>query len=607
MEIRNVAIIAHVDHGKTTLVDQILRQCNVFRAGQEVRERFLDSHDLERERGITITSKNFAVTYEGTRINLIDTPGHSDFGGEVERVLKMANGVLLLVDAFEGPMPQTRFVLQKALQLQLVPVVVINKVDRPGARPHEVLDEIFSLFVELNASDEQLDFRGVYAAGREGWAVDELEQERENLNPLLDMIVKHIPAPERVPGPVQMLVAALDHSDYVGRIGIGRIFRGTLRGKDPVVLIKRDGSLVKTQARRVYVFDNLGKREVEEVQCGDLCAVEGLDRVDIGDTLSDPDRPEPLPIIAVDEPTLSMFFMPNDSPGYGQEGKYVTSRQVRERLYRGAERDVALRVEDTPSADTFKVSGRGILHLSILIENMRREGHEFMVGRPQVIYKEIGGKKAEPVEVLSVDVPTELAGTVIEYAATRKGEMVAMEHAGERAQLEFHIPSRGLIGFRSKMLRATGGEIVMHHRFFQYEYFKGSIPQRATGSIVSQGKGRAVAFALDARQDRGRFFVAPGDDLYPGQVIGEHNIEGDLVVNAQKAKQLTNIRAAGSDRKMKLAPPVVLSLEESIEYLNPDEYLEATPQSLRLRKSILNETRRRMIEKQIKKQGTVED
>ena len=606
MDIRNVAIIAHVDHGKTTLVDQILRQSHVFRQDQQVRERIMDSDDLERERGITITSKNFAVTYQGTRINLIDTPGHADFGGEVERVLKMADGVLLLVDAFEGPMPQTRFVLQKAMQLNLKPVVVINKVDRKGARPHEVLDEVFNLFIELEASDDQLDFRGVYAAGRDGWAVGELEDERKDLAPLLDMIVNHVPPPAQVDGPLQMLVAAMDHSDYVGRIGVGRVVRGTIKAKQQVTLIKRDGSEVKTQARRLYVFDNLGRAEVDEVTCGDICAVEGLENVDIGDTIADAEHPEPLPLIAVDDPTLTMSFMPNDSPFYGKEGKYVTSRQVRERLHRGAERDVALQVEDTASADTFKVSGRGILHLSILMENMRREGFEFMVGQPQVIYKEIGGRKAEPVEVLSVDVPSDLAGTVIEFAATRKGEMVNMEKKEARSLLEFHIPSRGLIGFRSHMLRATAGEIVMNHRFHQYEYFKGSIPGRITGSIISMHPGRAVAFALDALQDRGTFFVEPGVELYTGQVIGEATKDEEVLVNAQKAKQLSNMRSSGSDRKMKIAPAVKMSLEEYLEHMSDDEYVEITPKSIRLRKSILDENERKKAAKRARISGAAD-
>ncbi|MFO7654276.1 MAG: translational GTPase TypA [Candidatus Krumholzibacteriia bacterium] len=597
MEIRNVAIIAHVDHGKTTLVDQILRQSQVFRPGQEVRERFLDSGDLERERGITITAKNFAIHYRGVRINLIDTPGHSDFGGEVERVLKMADGVLLLVDAFEGPMPQTRFVLQKALQLNLKPVVVINKVDRKDARPREVLGEVFDLFAELNASDDQLDFRGVYAAGRDGWAVGELEDERKDLSPLLEMIVNHIPSPVIQEGPLQMLVAAMDHSDYVGRIAIGRVVRGELQAKMKVALIKRDGRQVTAQVKKLFTFENLGRLEVDRVACGDIAAVVGLEDVDIGDTLSDPEQPEPLPIIAVDEPTLAMSFMVNDSPFFGQDGQYVTSRQIRERLGREAERDVALRVEDTASGDTFRVSGRGILHLAILMETMRRQGYEFMVGQPRVIYKEIDGRKAEPVEVLTVDVAEEYAGTVIEYAAGRRGELIKMEPSGGRSRLEFRIPSRGLIGFRSKMLRACGGEIVMHHRFYQYEYFKGSIPQRQTGSIVSMGRGEAVAYAIDALQDRGRFFIDPGEMLYGGQVIGEANKEGDILVNAQRAKQLSNMRASGSDRKMRIAPAVKLSLEEALEHINGDEYVEVTPHHIRLRKSLLDENARKQAEK----------
>jgi GTP-binding protein len=604
LNIRNIAIIAHVDHGKTTLVDQILRQCHAFREGQVVQERVMDSNDLERERGITITSKNFAVTYvrdDGeTRINLIDTPGHADFGGEVERVLKLADGVLLLVDAFEGPMPQTRFVLQKALQLGLKPLVVINKADRSQARPHEVLDEIFNLFLELEATDEQLDFRGVYAAGRDGWATAELDDERKDLTPLLDMIVDHMPAPKVQEGPLQMLVAAMDHSDYVGRIGIGRVVRGSIGAKDRVALLKRDGSSVTTQIKQLFVFDNLGRREVDRVVCGDICAVVGTEGVDIGDTIADIDHPEPLPIIDVDEPTLSMSFMVNDSPFYGKDGKFVTSRQLRDRLMRETDRDVALRVEETSSADTYRVSGRGILHLSILMETMRREGFEFMLGQPQVIYREIDGKKAEPVEVLSVDVPSELAGTVIEYAGGRRGEMTDMQQRDGRTKLEFHIPARGLIGFRSRMLQATGGEIVMNHRFYEYEFFKGSIPERQTGSIVSMGNGNCVAFALDALQDRGVFFVEPGEELYTGQVIGENNKDEDLVVNAQKAKQLTNMRASGSDRKMKIAPAIKMSLEEALEYINHDEYVEVTPHFMRIRKSVLDEISRRQAAKRKK-------
>ena len=597
MNIRNVAIIAHVDHGKTTLVDQILQQCQVFREGQQVRERFLDSGDLERERGITITSKNFAVSYHDTRINLIDTPGHADFGGEVERVLKMADGVLLLVDAFEGPMPQTRFVLQKALQLELTPLVVINKVDRPAARPEEVLDEIFDLFVDLGASDKQLDFRGVYASGRDGWAIDEMGDPRENLHPLLDKIVRHIPAPEHREGPLQMLIAAMTHSDYVGRIGIGRIVRGELHAKQSVVLVKRDGRQVKTRAAKVYTFENLGRQEVECVGCGDICSIVGLDDVDIGDTLADPEHPEPLALIAVDEPTLSMNFMANNSPGYGTEGKYSTNRQLRDRLMRELERDVALRVEDTAASDTFRVSGRGILHLSILMETMRREGFELMVGQPQVIYREIDGKKTEPVEELTADIPDEFAGTVIEYAAQRKAELVEMHPRDGRTRLLFHIPSRGLIGFRSQMLKSTGGEIVMYHRFRQYEFFKGSIPQRQSGSLISMRNGIAVAYALDGLQDRGRFFIEPGENLYTGQIIGDNPRDEDILVNAQRAKQLTNVRASGTDKKSNLAPPVKMSLEELLEYIAADECVEITPKSLRLRKLMLDENQRKKQEK----------
>ena len=597
MNLRNIAIIAHVDHGKTSLVDQVMKQCHLFRDGQKVAERLLDSGDLERERGITIRSKNIAVNYGGTRINIIDTPGHADFGGEVERVLKMADGVLLLVDAFEGPMPQTRFVLQKALQLHLKPIVVINKVDRPNARPLEVHAEVLDLFIELDADDDQLEFPGVYASGRDGWAVDELEDERRDLTPLLEMIVRHIPEPKVEEGPVQMLCTALDHSDYVGRIGIGRVFRGTLRVGEPVSVIKRDGASRNTVIRQLFTFDGLGRREVKEVACGDICAVVGLSDVEIGDTLADPLRPEPLSLIAVDEPTLTMSFLVNNGPFFGKEGRFCTSRQLRERLFKETERDMALRVESTPSPDEFKVSGRGILHLSILMENMRREGYEFMVGQPRVIYKTIDGRKAEPVEVLSVDVAAEHAGTVIEHLGTRRAEMVKMENREGRSHIEFRVPSRGLIGFRSRMLQATSGEIVLNSRFFQYEYFKGSIPQRQTGSIISMGRGAAVPFALDALQDRGRFFIEPGEELYGGQVIGESPKEGDIVVNAQKSKKLTNMRAAASDRSLKLAPPVKLSLEECLEHLAADEYVEITPASIRMRKSLLDENDRRRAER----------
>jgi len=562
-----------------------------------VTERILDSNDLERERGITITSKNISVTYKGVRINIVDTPGHADFGGEVERVLKMADGVLLLVDAFEGPMPQTRFVLQKALQLHLKPIVVINKVDRYGIRPSEVLDEIFDLFVELKADDDQLDFPVVYAAGRQGWAVNELAEKSSTLDPLLDLVLNEVPAPAVDPGPLQLLITALDYSDYVGRIGVGRVFRGTIHRDQPVVQFRRDGTQVSSKVRRLYVFEGLGRREVETVECGDICAVEGLDMVDIGDTLADLERPEPLPLIAIDEPTLTMTFFPNSSPGYGSDGKFVTSRQIRERLIKETERDMALRVDLGHGGEAFRVSGRGILHLAILMETMRREGFEFMVGQPRVIFKEINGRKSEPVEVLSVDVPQEHSGTVIEYVATRRGEMMQMETRDNRTRIEFHIPSRGLIGFRSTMLRATSGEIVVNHRFHQYEYFKGSIPERQTGSLVSMANGPAAAYALDALQDRGKLFVDPTEKLYTGQIVGENSREGDMVVNAQKGKKLTNIRAASSDKGIKLPPAIKMSLEECLEYLNRDELVEVTPKIFRLRKVFLDENTRKQEQK----------
>ncbi len=593
MPFRNVAIIAHVDHGKTTLVDQLLRQCRVFREGQQVRERYLDSGDLERERGITITAKNFAVHHRGVRINLIDTPGHADFGGEVERVLKMADGVLLLVDACEGPMPQTRFVLRKALELDLRPVVVINKVDRPGARPHAVLDAVFELFCELGASDAQLDFRGVYASGREGWAVAELEDARRDLTPLLDMIVEHVPPPVTREGPLQMLVAAMDHSDYVGRIAVGRVVRGTLRARQRLLLLKPDGRRLPVEAKQVFVFDNLGRRETDTVACGDIAAVVGAEGVDIGDTLAAADCPEPLPSLAVDEPTLSLDFVVNDGPFAGREGRFVTSRQLRARLRRAAEQDVSLRVADTGASDTFRVSGRGVLHLSILMESMRREGYEFLAGRPRVIDRTVDGVRHEPVELLVVDVPAGREGTVIEETARRRGDLRDMQHTENRVRMEFHVPSRGLIGLRSRLLRVTGGEVVLHHRFLRYEPHRGEIPHRQTGSIVSRGTGTVNAYALDALQDRGRFFVAPGEVVYAGQVIGEHNREEDLLVNAQKAKQLSNMRAAGADRKLQVAPPVRMGLEECLEHINPDEYVEVTPGHVRMRKVLLQEQARR--------------
>lgn len=593
--IRNIAIIAHVDHGKTTLVDQMLQQSNIFRENQVVRERFLDSNDLERERGITIFSKNISLRFKEVKINLIDTPGHADFGGEVERVLKMADGVLLLVDAFEGPMPQTRFVLQKALRLHLKPIVVINKVDRPDSRPDEVLNEVFDLFVELDANDSQLDFPTIYASGRNGWAIADLEDDRLSLEPLMDAILEHIPAPRVIDGPVQMQITSIDYNDYVGRVGIGRVFRGTMHENKKMVIIKRDGKQYSVDIRQLSTFEGLEKLAVEEVHSGDICAVVGVESIDIGDTLADAEEPEPLPIIAIDEPTISMTFMTNNSPFYGKEGKFVTSRQVRDRLYKEMKSDVALRVEDTASPDSFKVYGRGILHLSILIENMRREGYELQVGQPKVIYKVIDGKKAEPVEILIVDVPGDFAGKAIEIIGQQRGELVKMEPKGNIQHLEFHIPSRGLIGLRNRLLTATSGEAVMHHRFYQYEYFKGSIPQRQNGVLISMADGPSTGYAIDGLQDRGNFFIHAGDLVYKGQILGEHNKDKDLEVNIQRGKKLTNMRASGSDRALKLAPPIIFTLEEALEFINEDELVEVTPKSIRLRKLHLDENERKRV------------
>lgn len=591
--IRNIAIIAHVDHGKTTLVDQMLKQSNIFRDNQMVRERFLDSNDLERERGITILSKNISIRYKDVKINLIDTPGHADFGGEVERVLKMADGVLLLVDAFEGPMPQTRFVLQKALALNLKPIVVINKIDRPDSRPDEVLNEVFDLFVELNANDDQLDFPCIYASGRDGWAVKELGDTPENLVPLMDAILEHIHPPKPNPGPVQIQITSIDYNDYVGRIGIGRVYRGTLKQNERLVIIKRNGEEHPVSIRQIYTFEGLERKDVDEVENGDLCGVVGIEDIDIGDTLADAENPEPLPLIAIDEPTLSMTFMVNNSPFFGREGKFVTSRQLRDRLMKETQSDVALRVEETNSPDSFKVYGRGILHLAILIETMRREGYELQVGQPKVLYKEIDGRKAEPVEELIVDVPEQFAGKVIELVGQRRGELKKMEPKGNIQHLEFHIPSRGLMGLRTRILTATSGEAVMHHRFFQYEFFKGSIPQRTSGTLISMADGPATGYAIDSLQDRGRFFIFPGENVYKGQIIGEHTKEKDLEVNIQKGKKLTNMRASGSDKALKLAPPTIFTLEEALEFINDDELVEVTPKSIRLRKIYLDENERK--------------
>lgn len=592
-EIRNIAIIAHVDHGKTTLVDQILKQCQVFRNNQVVRERFLDSNDLERERGITILAKNISIPYKHYKINLIDTPGHSDFGGEVERVLKMADGVLLLVDSFEGPMPQTRFVLEKALSLHLKPIVVINKIDRPDNRPLEVLDEVYDLFIELGADENQLDFPFVYASGREGWAIKKLDDPRIDLTPLLEKIIKRIPPPKIEEGTAQFQITSLDYNDYVGRIGIGRVFRGTLNKTTPVSIIKRDGSVKQVFIKQLSIFNGLVREEVDEVQAGDICAVVGVEDIDIGDTISDATNPEPLPIISIDEPTISMTFTVNNSPFYGKEGKFVTSRQLRERLFKELEHNVALDVQEMNTPDAFKVSGRGILHLSILIENMRREGFELQVREPKVIYKEINGKKTEPIEILTVDVPSEFAGKVIELVGQRRGVLVKMENKGNLNSLEFHIPSRGIMGLRTKILTATSGEAVMHHRFFQYEYFKGPIGKKSNGVMISMDEGPATAYAIDSLQDRGKFFIDPGEVVYRGQIIGEHNKENDIEVNIQRGKKLSNMRASGSDKAIKIVPAIKFTLEEALEYIQDDEMVEVTPKSIRLRKLYLDPNERK--------------
>lgn len=587
-DIRNIAIIAHVDHGKTTLVDQILKQCAVFRSNQIVRERFLDSNDLERERGITILAKNISIPYKDYKINVIDTPGHADFGGEVERVLKMADGVLLLVDSFEGPMPQTRFVLEKALSLHLKPIVVINKIDRPDNRPLEVLDEIYDLFIELGADENQLDFPFVYASGRDGWAVKKLDDQRKDLTPLLEKIIKRIPAPKVEEGPVQMQTTTLDYNDYVGRIGIGRVFRGTLNKTTKLVIIKRNGTIHDTSIKQLFVFEGLHRIEVEEVVAGDICAVVGVEDIDIGDTIADSVNPEPLPIISIDEPTISMTFTVNNSPFYGQEGKLVTSRQIRDRLFKELEHNVALRVQETGSPDSLKVSGRGLLHLSILIENMRREGFELQIREPRVIYKEINGKKAEPIEVLVVDVPSEYAGKVIELVGQRRGVIVKMDNKGNMQKLEFHIPSRGIMGLRTKVLTATAGEAVMHHRFYQYEFFKGAIGEKKSGALISMEQGPSTAYSIDGLQDRGKFFIEPGEVVYKGQIVGEHNKDIDIEINVQRGKKLTNMRASGSDKAAKIVPAIKFTLEEALEYISDDEMVEVTPKSIRLRKIYLD-------------------
>jgi GTP-binding protein len=589
--IRNVAIIAHVDHGKTTLVDQIIKQAQILR-DSEFQECMLDSNDLERERGITILSKNISVNYKGVKINVIDTPGHSDFGGQVERVLNLADGVLLLVDSAEGPMPQTRFVLDKALELNLKPIVVINKADKPDARCDAVHDLVFDLFCELEADDTQLEFPVLYASGRDGWAVRDLNDPRDSIRPVMDAILDFIPGPPVHEGPVQMQVTTLDYSDYTGRIGIGRVYRGALDLKTPVSIVKRDGAIRAVQLKGLQTFEGLGRVKAEAIPCGDLCAISGIADIDIGDTVADREQPEALPLIALDEPTLSMTFRVNDSPFYGKDGKYVSSRHIRERLLKECERDVALRVEDA-GGDAFTVSGRGVLHLSILIETMRREGFELTVAQPQVIFREHHGKREEPIEILTVDVPDAFAGKAIELIGQRRGEMTRMDQLSVRKHMTFHIPTRGLIGLRSKLLTASAGEAIVSHRFLHYDLYAGPIETRNNGVLISLGNGPAVAYAIDALQQRGTFFVDPGEECYEGMIVAEHCLDKDLPVNVQRGKQLTNIRASGSDRAMKIAPAQRLSLEEALEYIGPDELVEVTPNHVRLRKRYLTENERK--------------
>ena len=592
MEIRNIAIIAHVDHGKTTLVDRILQTTKVFRDNQETGELIMDSNDLEKERGITIFSKNAAVIYNNYKINVIDTPGHSDFGGEVERVLKMADGVILLVDAFEGPMPQTRFVLQKALQLNLHPIVVINKVDKPNCRPDEVHDAVFELFFNLDATEEQLNFPTYYGSGKNGWFNDSLTP-TDNILALMDGIIKHVPPPRVSEGPLQLQITSLDYSSFLGRIAIGKVTRGTIKEGQTIALVQTDGSIKRNKVKELYVFEGMGKRKVTEVVTGDLCAVVGLETFNIGDTIADIDTPEGLPVISVDEPTMSMTFSINNSPFFGKDGKFVTSRHLRDRLMKETEKNLALRVEDADSADSFMVFGRGILHLGILVETMRREGYELTVGNPQVLVKQIDGKKHEPYENLVVDVPSEYSGKVIDLVTQRKGELQIMESKGEMQHLEFEIPSRGLIGLRSQMLTNTAGEAVMAHRFVDYKPWKGPIPGRSNGVLIAKFQGTTTAYSIDKLQDRGSFFVDPGEEVYVGQIIAEHIKPGDLNVNAVEMKKLTNHRASGSDDAVRITPKLQFSLEECMEYIQQDECIEVTPKIIRMRKVVLNEEDRK--------------
>ena len=597
-DIRNIAIIAHVDHGKTTLVDKMMLAGHLFRNDQTNGELVLDNNDLERERGITILSKNVSINYNGTKINIIDTPGHADFGGEVERVLNMADGCILLVDAFEGPMPQTRFVLQKALQIGLKPIVVVNKVDKPNCRPEEVYEMVFDLMFSLNPTEDQLDFPVLYGSAKNNWMGEDWKTPTGTITPLLDAIIKYIPAPQQLEGTPQMLITSLDYSSYTGRIAVGRVHRGTLKEGMNITLAKRDGTMVKSKIKEVHTFEGLGRKRVESVSSGDICAIIGVEGFEIGDTICDFDNPEPLPPIAIDEPTMSMLFTINDSPFFGKEGKYVTSRHIHDRLMKELDKNLALRVRKTENEDgKWIVSGRGVLHLSVLIETMRREGYELQVGQPQVIFKEIDGVKCEPIEELTISVPEEFASKMIDMVTRRKGEMVSMETQGDRVNIEFDMPSRGIIGLRTNVLTASQGEAIMAHRFKEYQPYKGDIPRRTNGSMIAMESGTAFAYAIDKLQDRGKFFIYPQDEVYAGQVVGEHVHENDLVVNVTKSKKLTNMRASGSDDKARIIPPVIFSLEEALEYIKEDEYVEVTPKSMRMRKIILDETERKRANK----------
>ncbi len=595
--IRNIAIIAHVDHGKTTLVDKMLLAGHLFRENQHSGELILDNNDLERERGITILSKNVSIKYKDTKINIIDTPGHADFGGEVERVLNMADGCLLVVDAFEGPMPQTRFVLQKAIEIGLKPILVINKVDKPNCRPEEVQEDVFDLMFSLDATEDQLDFPTIYGSAKQGWMSSDWKQPSENITPLLDAIIKYIPAPKVIEGDPQMQITSLDYSNYVGRIAVGRVNRGTIIPNRDYALAKRDGSIKKIRIKELNIFEGLGRTKVEEVSSGDICALVGVEGFDIGDTITSIDNPDMLDPIAIDEPTMSMLFTINNSPFYGKDGKFVTSRHIYERLMRELDKNLALRVEDSGNSDSWIVFGRGVLHLSVLIETMRREGYELQVGQPQVIIKEIGGEKHEPVEQLTVNLPEENASKIIDVVTRRKGELLTMENKGDRMHMEFRIPSRGIIGLNNIVLTLSAGEAIMAHRFLDFRPWHGEIEKRQNGSLIAGESGNAFAYALDKLQDRGHFFIYPQTDVYAGQVVGEHNKEGDLIVNVTKSKKLTNVRASGSDDKAQLAPPIIFSLEEALEYIKEDEYVEVTPGSMRIRKILLDENDRKRASK----------